>query len=170
MVMAAYHFILFVFSLLASLLVAAVLPDATSGIQAIQNVNVPQETHLNATLTSISFPVPESDITVNFRSYGRLIYQTDISLCLLEGISDLFRDAVKYKGDGGLIGNKFSKEYGASHVVINSYSPPAFRMTRAHTVNTLRGIAFFQSMRGYFQVDFDVYSRKDGHVGVGTVG
>lgn len=85
-------------------------------------------------------------------------------------MSDLFTMAVKLKGDVSIPTNKFTKSYGQANVAINSYSPPAFRVTTGHAVNTLRGIALFMSLYGYFEVDYDIYSVKDGHVGIGLVG
>lgn len=113
--------------------------------------------------------VPGSDISITFRNYRRLIYQTDVSLCLLEGCSDLFAAAVKNRRDGLISSNKFDKAYGRVHVAMSSYSPPAFRLTYGHCVNVLRGIGFFMSLYGYFQVDFDIVSGRDGYVGIGSV-
>ncbi|KAI4092749.1 MAG: hypothetical protein LQ348_001881 [Seirophora lacunosa] len=98
--------------------------------------------------------VPNSDISLTFSNYGALLYQTDVSLCLLEGMSDLFAMAVRQKGNG----------------FFNSNSAPAFRLKAGHAVNALRGLGLFMSMYGYYGVDFDIFSDQDGHVGVGLVG
>lgn len=127
-------------------------------------------TQLNATSASITLRVPGSDVSLVFRNYGKLIYQTDISLCLLEGMSDLFAAAAKNKGDGPIANDRFSKSYGEAKLAMNSYSPPAFRITYGQVVNTMRGIGLFMSLYGYFEVDFDIQSSKDGHVGIGSVG
>lgn len=114
--------------------------------------------------------VPNSDISLTFSKYGALLYQTDVSLCLLEGMSDLFAMAVRQKGNGFFISNRFSKSYGQANVAMTSYSAPAFRLKAGHAVNALRGLGLFMSMYGYFEVDFDIFSAQDGHVGVGLVG
>lgn len=114
--------------------------------------------------------VPGSDVSLTFRNYGKLLYQTDVSLCLLESASDLFTLAVKAKGDPYLPSNNFDKNYGQATVAMNSYSPPTQRLRASHTVQVLRGVGLFMSLYGYFEVDFDIYSGRDGSVGVGLIG
>lgn len=114
--------------------------------------------------------VPNSDITLTFRNYGQLLYQTDVSLCLLEGVSDLFTLAVKAKGDGYIATDKFSKHYGGADVDMHAYSPPTQRLKTSQAVQVLRGIGFFMSLYGYFQVDIEIFSGRDGHVGIAWVG
>ncbi|KAI4131911.1 MAG: hypothetical protein LQ338_000993 [Usnochroma carphineum] len=114
--------------------------------------------------------VPGSDISLTFQNYGQLLYQTDVSLCLLESMSDLFALAIAAKGDGYIASNKFYKNYGRANVAMNSYSPPTQRLTIGHTVDVLRGIGFFMSLYGYMGVDYDIFSAKDGHIGIGLVG
>ncbi|KAL8839379.1 MAG: hypothetical protein Q9170_001773 [Blastenia crenularia] len=162
--------VIFAASLLTSPAVAAVTPDAITVFRAVQKPAPLPGTPLNATSSDITFRVPGSDVSLTFRNYGKKLYQTDISLCLLEGMSDQFVAAVKNKGDGYLATNKFSKSYGDAIVVMNSYSPPAYRMTYGQSVTVLRGLGLFMSLYGYFGVDFDVYSRKAGHVGIGMIG
>ncbi|KAL8948501.1 MAG: hypothetical protein Q9222_005320 [Ikaeria aurantiellina] len=101
--------------------------------------------------------------------FGKLMYQTDIGLCLLEGMSGLFDLAVIKKEDALLTQDKFFKRYGQASVTVASYSPPAFRIKAGGTVNALRGIGLFMSLYGYFETDFDVYSRRLGHIGAGSV-
>lgn len=153
-------------SLLLSLAAAAIPPDVISAFQAIQQ---PAPTkHLNVTSKSITLPIRGTDISLVFRNFGSLLEQTELSLCLLEGCSDLFM-AVVEKGDGPIINDKFSKSYGGVELTMKSFSPPAFELSYGRCVNALRGIGLFMSMYGYFQVDFDIRSSKDGHVGVGSV-
>lgn len=113
--------------------------------------------------------VPGSDVSMTFTNYGALLYQTDVSLCLLEGMSDLFAMAVRQKGNGYFHSNKFSKSYGQANVAMASYSPPAFKLKASHAVNALRGLGLFMSLYGYFGVDFDIFSAEDGYVGVGLI-
>ncbi|KAL8989519.1 MAG: hypothetical protein Q9177_001610 [Variospora cf. flavescens] len=77
--------------------------------------------------------------------------------------------AVRQKGNGYFHSDKFSKSYGQANVAMNSYSAPAFRLKASHAVNALRGLGLFMSLYGYFGVDFDIFSTKDGYVGVGLV-
>lgn len=65
-----------------------------------------------------------------------------------------------------------SVDYKYGNVVINVYdfSAPAFRMTYASVVATLRGIALFTSLYGYCGMAFEVYDHKWGHVGTGDLG
>lgn len=114
--------------------------------------------------------VPGSDISLTFRSYGKLLYQTDVSLCLLESASDLFALAIRAKGDAYLPSNKFERNYGSAKVAMNSYSPPTQRLRASHAVHVLRGIGFFMSLYGYFEVDFEIFSLRDGLVGIGLIG
>ncbi len=114
--------------------------------------------------------VPGSDVSLTFRNYGKLLYQTDISLCLLESEGELFTLAVKAKGDTYLPLNKFDKNYGQATVAMNSYSPPTQRLRASHTVHVLRGLGLFMSLYGYFEVDFDIWSGRDGNVGIGLIG
>lgn len=119
---------------------------------------------------TITFKVPDTETSLIFKRIGpNTLYQTDLSLCLLEGMNDLFALAIKNKGDGPITGNKFEKSYGQAGLLIQSYSPPAFRMTTAVSVDTLRAIGLFSSIYGYYEVTFDVQHRKLGHVGVGLV-
>ena len=84
-------------------------------------------------------------------------------------MSDIFGAAVKNKGDGIIRNNQFFKSYGQTEVVMKSYSPPAFALKYGHAVNVLRGIGLFMSLYGYLQMEFDIRSTKDGHVGSGSV-
>ena len=72
--------------------------------------------------------------------------------------------------DGYLPLNSADYKYG--NVVINVYdfSAPSLRMTNALVVSTLRGIALFTNVRGYYSTSFDVYDAKKGHVGTGEFG
>ncbi|KAL8944115.1 MAG: hypothetical protein Q9211_000706 [Gyalolechia sp. 1 TL-2023] len=160
---------LLIASILASFAVAAVRPDVVTAFEATQKPAPAPGTHLNATSQSITMQIPGSDLLLSFRNFGRLIYQADTSLCLLEGCSDLFAAAVRNQGDAVIANNHFDTSYGHVHVTMNSYSPPAFRLTYGHCVNVLRGIGLFMSVYGYFQVDFDIMSSRDGHVGIGSV-
>ncbi|KAL8764703.1 MAG: hypothetical protein Q9209_007926 [Squamulea sp. 1 TL-2023] len=126
-------------------------------------------TPLNITSGSIRFNVPNTATTITFANWAKLLYQTDISLCLLEGMSDLATLAIRNKGDGRITGNRFRKSYGKATVSMESYSPPSFALTTGVLVDTLRGIGLFMSLYGYYEMDFDIYNKHLGHVGIGIV-
>lgn len=175
---------------LASLAVAAIPPESIAAFQAIRqpaplpgyvlpqdnvaalssNLPILGSTQLNGSSEPIIMRVPGSDISLTFRNYGKLLYQTDVSLCLLESASDLVALAIKAKGDAYLPSNNFDRNYGTATVAMNSYSPPTQRLRASHTVHVLRGIGFFMALYGYFEVDFDIFSFRDGHVGIGLIG
>ena len=97
------------------------------------------------------------------------MYQTDVSLCLLEGMGDVSRLAIKNKGDGLVAGNKFRAQYGKAIVSLESYSPPGFRLTIGVLADTLRGLGLVLSLYGYQEVDFDIFHQRLGHVGIGIL-
>ncbi|KAL8680297.1 MAG: hypothetical protein Q9186_003479 [Xanthomendoza sp. 1 TL-2023] len=118
----------------------------------------------------IRFKVPQTETTVTFTDRGpRRLYQTDLSLCLLEGMNKLFASAIKNRGDGLIAGDQFETNYGQARVLIRSFSPPTFSMTTAVGFDVLRAIGLFSSLYGYYEVKFDVYHQKLGHAGVGLV-
>ena len=53
---------------------------------------------------------------------------------------------------------------------MDDFNTPSFRMTYASLVPTLRGIALFTSLFGYYAASFDVFDSKKGHVGTGDFG
>lgn len=129
----------------------------------------PYSTNLTNGLGKIIFRVPGTDTIIHFSNFGKLLYQTDVSLCLLEGMSDLFALAVRNKGDDGLVLDKFKKSYGQVQFEVQSYHPPDFKMNTSTTVNVLRGIGLFTSLYGYYQFGLDIYDGKTKHVGIGQV-
>lgn len=80
-------------------------------------------------------------------------------------------DKVLAKGKDGFLPLS-AVDYKYGNVVINVYdfSAPAFRMTYASVVSTLRGIALFTSLYGYYEMGFEVYEDERGHVGTGDFG
>ncbi|KAL8703484.1 MAG: hypothetical protein Q9201_003327 [Fulgogasparrea decipioides] len=159
----------FAASLLSTIVGAALPPDEIEVFQAIQKPAPLPGTNLTASNNKIIFRVPGTDTTIHLSNYGKLLSQTEVSLCLLEGMSDLFAAAVKNKGDGSLTSDKFQKSYGKATVEVQSYHPPVFRLTTGVGVDILRGIGLFMSLYGWFQVNLDIYDRTTGHIGVGQV-
>lgn len=99
-----------------------------------------------------------------------MISQSELDLCIIEGIVSNF-DKVLAKGkDGVLPLNSAEYKYGNVVVIVDDFSPPAFRMSYASVITTLRGIALFTSQYGYYAMDFDVYQGKVGRVGTGQFG
>lgn len=88
---------------------------------------------------------------------------------MIEGIGSLFDKVLANGKDGFLPFNTVDYRYG--NVVINVYdfSAPSLRMTYASVVLTLRGIALFTSMHGYYGMTFDVYNETS-HIGIGDFG
>lgn len=125
---------------------------------------------LNMTRGPFKFNVPNTETIITFSNWAKLLYREDVHLCLLEGMGDLTYRALRAeKGDRPVIGNKFRTSYGKATIIMDSYSPPAFRLTISILVDTLRGIGLFMSLYGYYEVEFDIENRKLGHVGVGSV-
>ena len=125
---------------------------------------------VNNTDGTINFLVPGTKIKLVFSTYSALVSQVELDLCVVEAISNIF-DKVLIRGkDTTLPLNSVDFKYG--NVVINVYdfSPPAFAMTYASVVTTLRGVALFTSLFGYYGVTFEVYNGDEGHVGSGELG
>ena len=119
---------------------------------------------------SITFNIPSTQTSLVFSKFSELISQTELDLCVIEGIGFLFGTVLAKGKDGFLPLNSVEYKYG--NVVINMYdfSAPAFRMTYASVVSVLRGIALFTSIYGYYGMTFEVYDRTKGHVGTGEFG
>lgn len=119
---------------------------------------------------SITFHVPDTQISLIFSGFSNLISQTELELCVIEGLGVLFGRVLAKGKDGFLPLNSVDYKYG--NVVINVYdfSAPAFRMTYASVVSTLRGIALFTSFYGYYEMGFEIYNDGTGHVGTGDFG
>ena len=133
-----------------------------------RNASIPQNTtSLN---NPLSFYVPGTKIKLVFSKYSGLVSQSELDLCVIEGISSIL-DKILIKGkDYPLPLNRVEFKYG--NVVINVYdfSAPAFAMTYASVASTLRGVALFTSLFGYYGMTFDVWSGDKGHVGTGELG
>ena len=105
-----------------------------------------------------------------FSRFSKVVSQSELDLCIIEGIVSSF-DKVLAKGkDDVLPLNSVQYKYGNVVVTVDDFSPPSFRMSYASVITTLRGIALFTSMHGYYAMSFDVYQGKDGHVGTGQFG
>ena len=137
-----------------------------------RNASIPQNvTSLNNTLdNTITFPVPGTKINLVFSKYSKLISQGELDLCVIEGISSIF-DKILIKGKDATL-PLGSVEYKYGNIVINVYdfSPPTFAMTYASVATTLRGIALFTSLFGYYGMTFDVVKVDKGHIGIGDFG
>lgn len=147
--------------------IALVQPSETLGPI---NASIPKNvTSLNNTLDSITFLIPGTKIKLVFSIFSSLVSQVELDLCVIEGISSIL-DKTLIKGKDAIL-PVGSVEYKYGNVVINVYdfSAPAFRMTYASVASTLRGIALFTSLFGYYGVAFEVYNEK-GHVGTGEFG
>ena len=125
---------------------------------------------LNNTDNTITFLVPETKIRLVFSKFSSLVSQVELDLCVIEGISSIFGKILIKGRDATLPLGSVDYKYG--NVVINVYdfSPPSFRMTYASVVSTLRGIALFTSLFGYYGMTFEVYNGDTGHVGAGDFG
>ena len=119
---------------------------------------------------SMTFNIPGTQTSLTFSKFSKLTSQTELDLCVIEGIGSLFGTVLAKGKDGFLPLNSVEYKYG--NVVINMYdfSAPAFRMTYATVVTALRGIALFTSIYGYYGMAFEVYDGIKGHVGTGDFG
>lgn len=72
--------------------------------------------------------------------------------------------------DGFLPLNSVDYKYGNLVINVYDFSAPSLRMTYASVVLTLRGIALFASLYGYYGMSFEVYQGETGHVGTGDFG
>ena len=136
-----------------------------------RNASIPQNvTSLNGTVDIITFLVPGTKIKLVFSKYSALVSQVELDLCVIEGISSIF-DKILIKGKDATL-PLGSVDYKYGNVVINVYdfSAPAFAMTYASVASTLRGVALFTSLFGYYGMTFDVYNVEKGHVGSGEFG
>ena len=124
----------------------------------------------NNTDGTINFLVPGTKIKLVFSKYSALVSQVELDLCVVEAISNIFNKVLIRGKDTTLPLNSVDFKYG--NVVINVYdfSPPAFGMTYASVVTTLRGVALFTSLFGYYGVTFEIYNGDKGHVGSGEFG
>lgn len=73
------------------------------------------------------------------------------------------------RGDKAVVGNRFRKSYGKATISMDSFSPPAFRLTMVVLVDTLRGLGLYLSLYGYYEVDFEIFHQMLGRVGIGAV-
>ena len=122
---------------------------------------------LNGTIT---FNVPGTQTSLIFSRFSDLLSQTELDLCVIEGIGSLFGRVLSKGKDGFLPLSSVDYKYGNVVINVHDFSPPAFRMTYASVVSTLRGIALFTSLYGYYGLVFDVYDGEKGHVGSGDLG
>ena len=126
------------------------------------------------TLTSpnddVTFKIPGTQISLIFSRFSKVISQQELDLCVIEGITSIFNNVLAKGKDGFLPLNSAEYKYGNVVINVDDFSSPAFRMTYASVVTSLRGIALFTSMRGYYSMSFDVYEGKKGHVGTGQFG
>lgn len=119
---------------------------------------------------NVPFKIPGTQTTLIFSHFSKVISQSELDLCVIEGITAIFNNVLDKGKDGFLPLNAVDYKYGNVVVNVYDFSAPAFRMTYASVVTTLRGIALFASMHGYYAVAFDVYEGKKGHVGTGEFG
>lgn len=119
---------------------------------------------------TITFNIPDTQISLILSKVSDLVSQTELDLCIIEGISSILGTVLSKGKDGFLPLNSVQYKYG--NVVINAhdFSSPAFRMTYAMVASALRGIALFTSLYGYYAMVFEVYDQKEGHVGAGDFG
>lgn len=124
----------------------------------------------NYTDDTINFLVPGTKIKLVFSTHSALVSQVELDLCVIEAISNIFNKVLIRGKDTALPLNSVDYKYG--NVVINVYdfSPPAFGMTYASVVTTLRGVALFASLFGYYGGTFEVFNGDKGHVGLGEFG
>ena len=136
-----------------------------------RNAAIPHNvTSLNNTVNTITFPVPGTKIKLIFSNHSPLVSQGQLDLCVIEGISSIF-DKILIKGkDFPLPLNSVEYKYGNVVINVHDFSPPTFAMTFASVASTLRGIALYASLFGYYGMTFDVYNIDKGHVGIGDFG
>lgn len=121
-------------------------------------------------LNGISFTIPGTQTSLVFSKFAQLISQAELDLCVIEGIAAIFAVTLAKGKDGFLPLSRVDYKYGNVVINVHDFSAPAFRMTYASVVSTLRGIALFSSLHGYRGMVFDVYDGKNGHVGTGDFG
>lgn len=119
---------------------------------------------------SVTFKVPGSQISLAFSGITKLISQTELDLCVIEGIGSLFVTVLARGRDGFLPLGFVDYKYGNVVINIHDFSAPSFRMTYAKVVPTLRGIALFASLYGYHEMAFEVFDGKSGRIGTGDLG
>ncbi|CAD6587495.1 MAG: hypothetical protein ASARMPRED_003164 [Alectoria sarmentosa] len=119
---------------------------------------------------SITFNIPGTEINLIFSRFANVISQTELELCIIEGIASLFGAVLVRGKDGFLPLNSVDYKYGNLVINVYDFSSPSFRMTYASVVSTLRGIALFTSLYGYYGMSFEVYQGRTGHVGTGDFG
>lgn len=126
----------------------------------------------NVTLPTngITFKVPGTQISLVLSKFAQLISQAELDLCVIEAIASIFTTTLAKGKDGPLPLNSVDYKYGNVVINVHDFSAPAFSMTYASVVATLRGIALFSSLHGYRGMVFDVYDGKIGHVGTGDWG
>ena len=99
-----------------------------------------------------------------------MVSQSELNLCIIEGIASNFNNVLAKGKDGFLPLNSAEYKYGNVVINMDDFAAPTFRMTYNSVVTTLRGIALFTSMHGYYGMSFDVYEGRKGHVGTGEFG
>lgn len=120
--------------------------------------------------TSITFNIPGTQTSLIFSRFSEHISQSELDLCVIEGMDSIFSTVLAKGRDGSLPLNSVDYKYGNVVINVHDYSAPTFRMTYASVVSTLRGIALFASIYGYYGMAFEVYQGKMGHVGTGDLG
>ena len=129
------------------------------------NISIPQ----NLT-NEIRFLVPGTQTRLIFSDPGPLLSQTEHQLCVIEALGSIFATVVAKRADGFLPRYSVAYRYGNVVIELHDYSPPDFRLTYGIVVSTLRGLAFYASLYGYFSTNLDIYDGHWGHVGVGSSG
>ena len=110
---------------------------------------------------------------LTFSNYGGLMSQTELDLCLIEGLSAILStisSSSTKTEESYLPTHKFKQSYGKVEVLLQDYSAPAFRMTYKVVADVLRGVGLFMSLYGWFEVRVEVFVKDTGYVGVGRVG
>ncbi|KAF6240839.1 hypothetical protein HO173_000631 [Letharia columbiana] len=168
--------ILLAYTLFGTLAYASTLPvnialDQPIGtIYQVAPINASGPQNVSPLNNTIIFYIPGTQTSLVFSRFTKVISQTELDLCVIEGIGYLFGAVLAKGGDGFLPLNRVEYKYGNVVINVHDFAAPSFRMTYASVVSTLRGIALFTSMYGYFGMAFEVYDGKKGHVGTGDFG
>ena len=125
---------------------------------------------LNLLNDTVFFKIPGTQTSLIFSRFSKVISQSELDLCIIEGIVSNFNTVLAKGKDGFLPLNSAEFKYGNVVINMDDFSAPSFRMSYASVITTLRGIALFTSMHGYYAMSFDVYEGKKGHVGTGEFG
>ncbi|KAG7009607.1 hypothetical protein G7Y79_00002g007220 [Physcia stellaris] len=132
--------------------------------------SAPSQPQLNLTAHgSIDLHVPGTKTTLTFSEYGALLSQTELDLCVIEGLAHAMATVMSLKRDSVLPRSKFTQKYGEVEISVQDSGQFALRLTYGTVANMLRGVALFMSLYGWYEVVVGVMDDGMGQIGVGRV-